>query len=931
LQVNVCCLRNKLLQLEYLCREKNIDLICISEHWLNQNQIDLFVPENFIPASVVCRKLRKNGGVGIYVKNSIQFSVVNVSQFNFELDFEICCIQLIEEDVLIVSIYRSPNGDINRFFDCFERAVKDLLINNHRVIIAGDFNIEMSNNNNNNLTFLRFSYILRSLNLFITNNQPTRLNSCIDNIIVNFNKSLYNTTLGKHCFADHIPLLFEMFSTKHPQKNLNRLCTGTTFVRKQNDDNLVLFISCLKKENWEMIDDFKQNKIDAKTLFNSFFKKFVDLWHYCSPLVKKSSKPRSNNTKIVNWYTPELAKTRNEMLTLFTIYKNFNLRGSEQTQAAYNVYIQHKRKYRKDLTLAKKCAVEQYISNAPNQCRAAWKVISSEHSPTHSQDVNLDPDEFNLYFINSIKELNEEILSSPFSPDDFLGERLIDQNSFAWQRVSAEDVIKAVLKFSNSKAMDFYWLSNYIIKNTIEFISKPLAFVLNHCMNEGYFAPSLKVSKVTPIFKKGDKNFVNNYRPISIVPIFSKIFESIMYNQLSGYFESHNLISDSQYGFRQGKNTTSAVLNIIDHSLEAFERKDSVSLVLCDLSKAFDSVPFDILIQKLSFYGVSDSSLKLIKSYLSNRLQYVSIKNKCSRMKTVETGVPQGSILGPFFFIIYINDLPKNINVNSVIYADDTTLLAMHQNLNYLTEITQQAEKSAYEWFSSNKLSCNTEKTQYLTLSLKQEIDFKSVKLLGINIDSKLNWSIHVETVCKKICRVNYLLWKLKNFVSPEYLRLAYFGLFQSHILYGLLAWGHSPHINDILLIQKKAMRNIAGADPLAHCRPLFVEFKIPTVVNLYILQVLMYTKTNLASFPMRMDIHSHNTRGRGKIDIQQHRLAKTGNSLKLNCIRFFNKLPDSAKYVNFKVFKNKLYNWLVLNPFYSLDEFLNCDVTVIF
>lgn len=222
-------------------------------------------------------------------------------------------------------------------------------------------------------------------------------------------------------------------------------------------------------------------------------------------------------------------------------------------------------------------------------------------------------------------------------------------------------------------------------------------------------------------------------------------------------------------------------------------------------------------------------------------------------------------------------------------------------------------------------------KPSILLLSLKQEISLDSVKLLGINIDSKLNWSIHIKTVCKKISRVNYLLWKLKHFVNPEYLRLAYFGLFQSHILYGLLAWGHSPHVVEILLLQKRAVRSIAGADLLAHCKPLFVELKIPTIINLYIFQILLHAKSNLNLFPTRQEIHNYCTRGRNKIDILPHRLSKTGSSYKLNCINFFNKLPEDARLVSFENFKSKIYEWLVRNPFYKIDEFLDCHVDVTF
>lgn len=233
--------------------------------------------------------------------------------------------------------------------------------------------------------------------------------------------------------------------------------------------------------------------------------------------------------------------------------------------------------------------------------------------------------------------------------------------------------------------------------------------------------------------------------------------------------------------------------------------------------------------------------------------------------------------------------------------------------------------------FLANKLCCNPDKIQHITLGLSNSICTSSVKLLGFHIDSKLNWSLHISNVCKKVSRVSYLLWKLKDFVSFNYLRVTYFGLFQSHISYGLIIWGHSSQVSSLLLLQKKCLRTLAGVGPLISCRPLFTSFKILTIVNLYIYNVLLYTKSNLHLFTARQDVHEHFTRGRNKIDLLPHRLAITGNSLKVNCINLFNKLPNDARDASFNRFKARIFDWLVNNPFYRLDEYFSTNINIYF
>lgn len=933
LQLNSQCLRNKILDLEDLCMSECVDVVCVSEHWLASDEVDFYVPKNFIVAKVMCRNNFNNGGVGIFLKHDIEFQVVDVSSFCIEVHCELSCVQLTAEKLIILSVYRSPAGDIEIFFENFELAIKKFWGNNKKVAVCGDFNIEMANPTSRHS--FRFLNLLRSLNLVCANKNPTRFKSCIDNIIVNFSEDLYTIrVLGGH-FADHDPLLFKMGGNKRSLNKANEDVQSHIFVRRQTEDQIKAFTDCLRLKQWESISSCQENDMDGKMVCDSFFKEYIDLWHSCSPLVKCRSNCKKNTFKNkyskLNWYTTELADSRKLMLSFFSMYKNL-VQGTVHANTAYAIYLNLKKKYRKQIIEAKKLACEKYIENSVNKCKAAWEVISGESSPAHTQQVSLSPDTFNNYFLNSVHDLGNKFDKSITSAINLLNNsNLQSPNRFNWRNVTPDEVIKAASKLSNSTAMDCYWLSNSIVKQTIHLINVPLAFIFNKCFYEEYFPDLLKLSKVVPIFKKGDKSLPQNYRPVSLVPIFSKLFESIMYNQLNEFFESNNLISNSQFGFRKGMSTITLVQRIVEEGLEAFERKDNAALNLYDLTKAFDCVPFDILISKLEYYGIDRHSLNLIKSYLSNRVQYVAVKGLNSSIRHVITGVPQGSVLGPFLFIVAINDLPSNNKAVTKIYCDDTSTMETHNDLQFLNILMHDANNEVLNWFFCNKLHCNEDKTQSLILSLRNENIQNSVKLLGIYIDGKLNWRDQINNVCKKISRTVYLFWKLKSFVNLEYLRMAYFGLFQSHISYGILLWGHSTAVNDILLIQKKIIRIITGAGFLEHCKPLFISLRVCTVINLYIFHVLMYAKDNLHLIPQRLDIHCHNTRHRDILDLPQHRLSITSNSFKINSIKFFNRLPKEAWSTTRQNFKNKLYNWLLNNPFYSIAEFLESGVNFTF
>jgi ribonuclease P/MRP protein subunit RPP40 len=281
-----------------------------------------------------------------------------------------------------------------------------------------------------------------------------------------------------------------------------------------------------------------------------------------------------------------------------------------------------------------------------------------------------------------------------------------------------------------------------------------------------------------------------------------------------------------------------AVLNLYSFVTSCFESGDMALVSFLDLSKAFDCVSHSILAKKLPSYNLHPNSCKMLKSYLADRSQVVKFKNKTSNCLPINQGVPQGSILGPLLFIIFINDLPLSLKSSIGLYADDT-IVKNKVTYESIPIIHESALNEALEWFQANKLCLNVHKTQNMLFSLRKtetpENFQTSANFLGLHIDPKLCWSIHGDSVAEKVCKNIFLLRNLKNQLSPEYLRSIYFGICESHLVYGLLVWGHTTIRHRLFGLQRKAIRILAGLGYTDDCKVYFTSLNILTLPSLYI------------------------------------------------------------------------------------------------
>ena len=501
---------------------------------------------------------------------------------------------------------------------------------------------------------------------------------------------------------------------------------------------------------------------------------------------------------------------------------------------------------------------------------------------------------------------------------DYMGQRPL--NSMFLDPVDDVEVLNTVKSCKPKHSYDCDGISMYVITKVIHQFVKPLVYIFYLSFSTGIFPNVMKTAKVIPLYKNGKKSDFSNYRPISLLSQISKILEKLFNVRLEHFLEANEILSSSQYGFRSRMSTVHAALEVIESISTAIDERQYCYGIFIDLKKAFDTVNHDILIIKLAFYGIRGISHKWLKVYLTNISQFVVVDSKTSSTKQLTCGVPQGSVLGPVLFLLYINDLCSVSNVlKLVLFADDTNIFYSSDSLHDLQTTVNAELSKLFAWFSVKKLSLNLTKTNYIFIPR-----VTVVKFLGIIIDEKLNWKTQIQSVKSKLASVLSVMHKASVKINIDGMYTLYCSLFHPYLSYCLEIWGntYASNIKCIFTMQNKAIMLLCGADRLAHTNPLFKEMsilKLPDFVN-YKTAIMMFNifhrflSTQLQN-RFSVYLSAHSTRQYKTFIMSQVRTNQKAMCLSICGVKLWNALPDVLKNCNnIHAFKDCLKKYPMLS-----------------
>lgn len=832
-------------------------MIALSETWMQEERGVVFHIDGY-ELYHINRTNKRSGGVALFVNEDLKCKQIQGMTMAIDDIMECISVEIELEkmsNIIVTCIYRRPGSLMDTFIEKMDELLSKVN-ENKTFLVCGDFNIDLLKvtKQKSSADFLEIMY---GRGLYPLIDKPSRITeqsvTLIDNIFINCFKENIKCGLVINDVSDHLPI----FVTFSWQLKRSKEEIGCRLVRVRNDDAINRFRIDLLNEEWEGV-----YVEDVDAAYNAFLKRYIAYYDKHCPIVVHKQKVNENRKPWVSKGLMKACKKKNKL------YRNFIKYRTNTAEMKYKVY---KNKLVVIMRQAKKDYYNKLLNYNKNNLKGTWNILNKVMGnktahialPDHFiynnktlHDLNEVANEFNSFFVNMGPNLADSIKIHDMSLQrGGRGDSRVLQSMFLGD-VSESEIISIVSKSKSKTSIDCDGIDMIILKKTIDCVVKPLCYICNLSFASGIFPDRMKRAKVIPLFKAGNKQSFDNYRPVSLLSQFSKVLEKLFVYKLDSFLEKHHLLSESQYGFRQKRSTATALMNIVEEITTATDEKKFTVGVFIDLKKAFDTLNHDILLSKLSWYGMRGMALNWLRSYLHNRKQYVQLTDVKSELMEIKCGVPQGSILGPKLFLLYINDIcDVSKLLQFVLFADDTNFFSSGNNIQKLVESIEYEMTKLKKWFDVNKLSLNLKKTKFMVFGNRKinesvalsidGVDIERVfefRFLGVIMDDKLSWKPHIAHIKRKICQNIFVLNKVKEVLNKETMKILYSSLIVPYFIYCIEVWGNTYQINikPLSILQKRAIRIIHKVNYREHTSKLFAKSRILKLEDLVKFQTLI-------------------------------------------------------------------------------------------
>ena len=783
---------------------------------------------------------RNGGGVACYIREDLYFNSKNIFDKHIEaVFFEILIPKM--KTISVGIFYRPPSQ--NEFLELIVKDLHDIDFVKHEVFILGDFNVNLFCNNKyilnekNDIGSLvpisplinKYKELCQTFGVTQLIMEPTRY-SCntstlLDHILTNTENKISSSGVIDIGISDH-QLIYCTRKTEKPKQNIHNQAK----VRCFNNYSLDIFKDALTRVGFPDYSFFT----DVDIAYSDFLEKLSLVIDSIAPLKERRIKMNSQD-----WFNGEIAeqiRIRKKLLKKFKHSKLHvdDLIFKEQRNLVQNMIRNKKQEFYKE-------KLRQNVGKP----KELWKTLKSLGLPSKSSSqtktcLNKDgikhfDDKSNAaIFKDFFCDLANNLVSKLPSPSKKFCEsslnlyykkyKVKNGSKFNFSYVSSETIQKLLDKIDTDKAAGIDNISGKFLRDGASLLAKPISQLCNISIKYSTFPTACKIAKLKLLYKKGSKTEPKNYRPISLLPLISKIFEKIVHDQTQNFINENEFFYHYQSGFRKNYSTNSCLSYLQDKILKGFDSNLLTGMILIDLQKAFDTIDHKILLDKMYFFGFSQKVVSWFKSYLLKRQFKVNLNGTFSEPGLVTCGVPQGSILGPLLFLLYMNDIPQAVKCELLLYADDTCLICQHKNVEVIEENLNIDFSNICDWFIDNKLSIHLgeDKTKTILFSSKRKVkknpplnitygnvnikQYEKVTYLGCILDNTLSGESMALHVINKINARLKFLFRQNKFLTKDLRRLLCNALIQPFFDYACIAW--YPNINKNLKTRLQCAQN---------------------------------------------------------------------------------------------------------------------------